>query len=431
LGAGLSGLTVARALKAAGESVFVLEACPSIGGLTRTVRVDSFCFDYTGHLLHLSRYGRPSEIPLAGQRDEDWQQIERRSYCHVGGRLARAPIQYHLGDLPDHLLEACRRSYDERSAWAVSGDLTFRDFVVREFGRELSDLFLIPQNEKTQAISLERLTTAAMKRFFPPPDDAKTRAGMERGARETVGAGTYNSKFWYPRMGGIELLIHGLARGLEGDISLLDGALALDIHNRVVHSASGRKWPWSRLYSSIPLRDLCLRSNDPDLQEWGGRLTHSSTVAFNLGIRGDLPAEISDAHWIYTPDRGISFYRVGFYSNLSRGMCPSGHAAAYVEIGAPSETVTRLNIQEDLYPRALRELEALGWIRSRDVVCAVSQLIPCAYVHHTPAREAIIGDILSRLGSYGIYPIGRYGTWDYTSMEDSIQSAIDAVERTR
>src|SRR5215813_5454710 len=99
LGAGISGLTAGRALQDLGYDTVVLEACPSIGGLTRTVKVGDFCFDYTGHFLHLARYGTPSEIPYADLRDEDWVSIERRSFCYVGGRLITAPIQYHLGEL--------------------------------------------------------------------------------------------------------------------------------------------------------------------------------------------------------------------------------------------------------------------------------------------------------------------------------------------
>jgi UDP-galactopyranose mutase len=50
-------------------------------------------------------------------------------------------------------------------------------------------------------------------------------------------------------------------------------------------------------------------------------------------------------------------------------------------------------------------------------------------VHYTLEREHLIENIFKRLESFNIYPIGRYGLWDYISMEDSIISAMEAVKK--
>jgi hypothetical protein len=54
----------------------------------------------------------------------------------------------------------------------------------------------------------------------------------------------------------------------------------------------------------------------------------------------------------------------------------------------------------------------------------VTTVIRCAYVHHTPERDARVAFIEERLAAHGIRSIGRYGSWDYTSMEDSILDGI-------
>lgn len=169
LGGGLSGLTAARAIRELGHKGLLLERCPSLGGLTRTVEVGDFCFDYTGHFLHLSRYDTPADIPYADLNNDTWQRIHRRSCCFVAGKLIDAPIQYNLGQLPPEILHQCVESYEARPGLERSEALTFRDFIVQGFGQHLADLFLIPQNEKTMAISLDRLSTRAVKRFFPLP----------------------------------------------------------------------------------------------------------------------------------------------------------------------------------------------------------------------------------------------------------------------
>ena len=423
LGGGLSGLTAARAICELGHKGLLLERCPSLGGLTRTVEVGDFCFDYTGHFLHLSRYDTPADIPYAGLNNDTWQRIHRRSCCFVAGKLIDAPIQYNLGQLPAEILHQCVESYEARPALERSGPLTFRDFIVQGFGQYLADLFLIPQNEKTMAISLDRLSTQAVKRFFPPPDEALVRAGI-RGELPTSGG--YNSAFWYPKTGGIGALVKGLGSGLN-DIRTNQQVKAIDLSRRKLQTSTGESFSWNHLFSSMPLKSLCQITNDADLRVAGKELSYSSTVSFNIGLHGALRPEFKGIHWIYVPDRSIPFYRVGFYSNISKGICTPGHSALYVEVGVPSEEIETIDLVKDLQPRVIASLEDLGWIDSRAVACVALHIIRHAYVHHTDRRERLLEAILSRLHQFDIHPIGRYGLWDYTSMEDSMESARSTV----
>jgi protoporphyrinogen oxidase len=423
LGAGISGLSAARALMRRGYDPLVLEACPSPGGLSRSVKLGEFTFDYTGHLLHLARFRTPSAVPFAGLCDDDWTLIHRRSFCYFGGRLITAPIQYHLCELPPDLLAECAASYDSRPPLPAPGTGSFRDFLIGGFGRYLAEAFLIPLNEKTLATPLSSLSSAAVRRFFPAPNETVVRGGMVSGGAPPA---EYNTAFWYPKQGGIEALAAGIAHGVQ--IAPLNKVVRWCGAQRVLRTARGSEYGWDALLSSMPLRALCLASDDPQLNEWGSQLSHSATICFNFGIRGRLAPELCAAHWIYVPDAGIPFYRVGFYSNLSAGMGPADAVAMYVEVGVCAAQLHSLDIVNELQPRVLASLQELGWIDTEAVVCSAINVIECAYVHHTPQREALLEPIMDRLHSYGIFPIGRYGLWDYTSMEDSIVSGITTVD---
>lgn len=101
----------------------------------------------------------------------------------------------------------------------------------------------------------------------------------------------------------------------------------------------------------------------------------------------------------------------------------------YVEVGlGPGDERDPASLVA-LEARACDALFQLGWVRPESVVCRVTQFLDCAYVHLTPERDAIVAEILQRLAQAGVYPIGRYGCWDYTSMEDSILSGIDTARR--
>jgi protoporphyrinogen oxidase len=425
LGAGITGLTAARALKEAGQTGTILEACPAAGGLTRTIKVNEFCFDYTGHFLHLARFESPAAIPYADLKDADWELLERRSCCYLDGHFITAPVQYHLQQLPHHLYTSCVASYNSRPLLPVSGDRTLKDYIVAGFGRQLADIFLIPQNEKTLATSLDLISGNAVKRFFPPPDEQLIRSGIESSFSRSEG---YNAWFWYPRRGGIEKLAEGLKNSLK-DIHLLEEVAAIDVVNKKLQTTSGRSWDWDVLLSSIPLPDLCRKTGDRELSALADSLSHSSTIVFNLGVRAPLPEELAGVHWVYVPDPSVPFYRVGFYSNINRGMCPPGCSSLYVEVGVPGAEIDRVNIINTIQPAVIKALARLGWVRQETITCSVVHVIRCAYVHHTFERERVIEQIFKRLQSFNVHPIGRYGLWDYISMEDSIISAMETTKK--
>ena len=423
IGGGISGLTAARTLEQRNRDFILLERCPTLGGLTRTVQVGEFCFDYTGHFLHLSRYATPADIPLAGLDNQDWMQVNRKSCCFVGGKFVTAPIQYNLGELPPSMLAECVASYENRPKNGHFQNASFRDYIVNGFGERLADLFLIPQNEKTMVIQLDRLSSCAVKRFFPAPDEALVRKGMKASSRDALG---YNASFWYPRTGGIGRLVDGL-RGRMRNCVVNQNVSAVDLDAKTLTTTTGETYRWSVLFTAMPLKQLCQITGDEELGVAASKLSHSSTISFNIGVRGAIRPEFQDVHWIYVPDRGIPFYRVGFYSNIGEGTCTPGHSALYAEVGMSPEDADRVDLVEDLQPEVLRWLDKLGWIRSKDVTCVVTHVLRCAYVHHTKERDQLVTSIVERLRKFDVIPIGRYGLWDYTSMEDSIESARSAV----
>jgi protoporphyrinogen oxidase len=423
IGGGLSGLTAARTLQEKSRNFILLERCPTLGGLTRTIEVGEFCFDYTGHFLHLSRYPTPSDIPFANLDNKDWNQVCRKSTCFVGGKFITAPIQYNLGELPASILAECVESYENRSKNHRPENASFRDYIVNGFGEKLADLFLIPQNEKTMAISLDRLSEHAVRRFFPAPDDVLVRKGMQPGSGDNFG---YNASFWYPKVGGIRHLVDGLRKGIE-NCAVNQNVSALDLKNKTVLTDTGKIYHWDVLFPSMPLKDLCQISNDEELIATSQDLSHSSTISFNIGLRRPLRSGFQDTHWIYVPDRDIPFYRVGFYSNISKGGCTPGFSSIYVEVGTSPEELDRTNFVKELQPKVLHWLEKLDWISGEDVICVATHAIRCAYVHHTKTRDWSVSSILKRLRDHNVFPIGRYGLWDYTSMEDSMESARACV----
>ena len=62
-------------------------------------------------------------------------------------------------------------------------------------------------------------------------------------------------------------------------------------------------------------------------------------------------------------------------------------------------------------------LKELGIIRKPDEIFFVDQqIIPVSYIIFNLDWNKIIPSTLSELNNLGIYSIGRYGAWNYTSV---------------
>jgi hypothetical protein len=151
---------------------------------------------------------------------------------------------------------------------------------------------------------------------------------------------------------------------------------------------------------------------------------YTSVLVLNIGaLRGkQCPAD----HWVYVPGSQSGFHRVGFYSNVDDSFLPHGSAdrvSLYVEKSfrggqRPNEA------EIDAYTRGvLQELRDWGFIGEAEVVSP--SWVEHAYTWTRPAsrwRERSIAE----LESWGIQMAGRYGTWRFQGIADSIRDGLQA-----
>ncbi len=423
LGGGVAGLSAWRRALALGCDVALVERCLRTGGLTRSIRVGGFVFDYTGHFLHLARTPHPGHL---GAARGSWRKVARRAGCLVAGRVIPAPFQYHLGALPEPARSACVDGVQDllaRGAPVVpepGEDLL--SFFVRAFGAGVTDWFLRPYNEKLLATDLRSLNAARLNRFFPAPDPAAVRAGLVSGPGAAQGTGaTYNATFWYPEDDGIGQLVDQLDPGLP---HVPAEVTAVDLQRCVV-LAGTRELPWDRLISTIPLPELLRACGGP----WRGpadALTASGVVAFQLGVSGSPAPLLGDRHWLYVPDPDLAFFRVGCYSNVSACLAPRGCHSLYVEVGFSGAPPA----PGPLADRVLTELVRAGLLADPGKVEVLLQhVIQPAYVRFDAGWDATAPAVLDRLAALGVHGAGRWGRWDYLGMEDVILEASSLVER--
>jgi len=136
-------------------------------------------------------------------------------------------------------------------------------------------------------------------------------------------------------------------------------------------------------------------------------------------------------HWIYWPEERYPFYRVGCYSHFSPALVPEGKAALYIELADRAEPDL-----DALLPRIAAHLVEMGIIaRPEQILFARKRKIDYAYVVFDHNYFESVATVQSFLLERRIISTGRYGGWNYSSMEDALlfgrDAARQALELTR
>jgi hypothetical protein len=136
---------------------------------------------------------------------------------------------------------------------------------------------------------------------------------------------------------------------------------------------------------------------------------------------------VSDAHWIYFPEPEFSFYRIGVPSNLAPGMAPRGCSSLWAERSLlPDEPFD----PADVIARAVDDLRRARILRAADrIVHARVTVLDPAYVLYDRHRAQHVPGVLETLRAHGIDSTGRFGAWEYSSMEGAMRAGAEAAAR--
>lgn len=404
VGAGVSGLAFADWLKS--DDYLICEAGDAIGGFCKTVKQDGFVWDYSGHFFHF----RDPEIErylLERMPDQKVLKVEKDSRIYWDGGYVDFPFQKNIHQLPQaDLLECLYDLYFARETHPEEPQ-NFQEMLYAKFGRGIAERFLIPYNEKLYATDLAKLDVGAMGRFFPYADVGD----VIRNFRAADNA-SYNAGFTYPEGGAIQY-VNAIAQGVDdAKISLGERVESIDL-DRKVAKTNRREIAFELLVSSAPFPAMLEMTGMPveeDTYDW------NVVEVFNLGFDKKGPV---GPHWIYYPQRELSFYRVGFYDNIFG----TDRMSIYVELGRKRGYTTNDEEVAETRTQVLKDLEKVGVVDGHELVSSHHILLDPAYVHITEGSNRSVSAAKTALATRGVHTFGRYGSWTYCSIEDNIVEA--------
>ena len=414
LGGGLAGLSAAYHLKS-GYALFEKE--PDLGGMARSLNKDGYIFDYDGHLLHFRKeytFNLVSEL-LNGNLAPH----KRNSWIYSKDIFTRYPFQANFYGLPKQIVKDCligliKAKIPLRGERGESeGNGNFENWIVKTFGKGVAEHFMLPYNRKFWTVEPKELTCEWLDGFVPVPDLEDTVTGAISDNTKPYG---YNSRFWYPVKGGISELAKEFSDRIR-NAHVNKKAVTIDQHRREVVFEDAAIKKFRNLVTTIPLPELSrlLVDMPANVKQAFSMLRWTSIFVLNLGIKSDV---LSERHWVYYPEEDLIFYRIGSPTSFSMDVAPEHKASVYIEIAySDAKQVDR----NEIMPRVISDLKKCGVIADEsDVEVCLPMDIKYGYAIYDKNRKNSVKVIKDYLEKFGIYTIGRYGSWRYMSMEDVI-----------
>lgn len=401
VGAGITGLAAGHFLGGRGP-ILEREAVP--GGLSTQYPAQGRWFCYGGHYFH---FQREAAVRPWVEEFSSFHRHRRDSRVFLWDRFVPFPIQFHLSFFP---AAERRRVLDEMldRGPVTAGDLA--GYLPQVFGRRLTELFFAPFQEKYYRLPLTSIAARMDRGSIPVPDRESVLAGAA--GRRFPSAG-YNSEFFFPA-GGQRRFIERLAAPLRDRIRFGEEVREIDLVRRRV-STRRSEIPFDTLVTTMPLRDLVCRLRAPFPLPPASALRSISTLVVNA----ELTRRRRRFDWVYLPQTEIPFFRAGYYP----GQLPP---TVYLEMTPrPGEEWPAGRLEGAM----VRTLETLGMTRRRsEIACWDARRVPVSYVVFDADWARVVPPLLAELKRYGVYSIGRYGSWNYTSMADDIAAARRTAE---
>ena len=399
IGAGVSGLTMGRLLSPR-ASVTIYEGASRPGGLIKCERVDGNLFHTCGgHVFNTRRQGVLDMFWSIFDRDRDFMLAERNSAVKMpDGTEVPYPIENHAYMLDDETLGKVIADVTRMRCVSGGEPSNFEEFLRRQFGATLYDLYFGPYNRKVWRRDLSTVPLSWLEGKLPMPTPEEILYNNIRRVKEKA---FVHSTFYYERRDGSQFLADTLASGLDVRYSTpVSSVERIGDKWRV----EGEEYDAVVFCGNIKHLPAMLRGVDiqPFVKDIEALESHGTTAVF-------CEIEPNPYSWIYLPDADYDAHRIICTGNFSPTNNAPGHMTATVEF---TDSISHDEIMRQL-PRIPFSPRYI-----------THRYNPYTYpIQHADTR-AMITALSERLAGEGLYLTGRFALWEYFNMDVAMDSAI-------
>jgi protoporphyrinogen oxidase len=422
LGSGMATLGAAYRLRAEGRPYVMFDRGEQPGGHTKTFSYEGgWVFDDGPH-ISFTEDERIQAI-LAEQVGGDFHSVPSEVNNLWQGHWIKHPAQVNLYGLPTDLVVRCLEDFVAETTAPDREIRHYEDWLIASYGRTFAETFPMHYTRKIHTTDAKNLTADWMgPRMYRPSLEEVLRGALSPNTADVH----YIDRFRYPNQGGFYSYMKPIHDA--SDLRMGYEAVHIDPVTRSVRFANGASAEYSRLISSVPVRDLVpmIAGTPAGLLEAAAALAATSTVVVNIGIDR---VEDSGISWTYFYDEEFLTTRVSYPHRFSPYATPPGTSAYQCEIYFSDKYRPLNQSLESLIDRVEEELRTTGFILPGDtVVLRDAKLSPIAGIIFDHDRASALQAVNDYLDELGILRIGRFGEWRYLWTDQAFESGERAAQ---
>jgi hypothetical protein len=156
------------------------------------------------------------------------------------------------------------------------------------------------------------------------------------------------------------------------------------------------------------------------------KLRWTKVISIGLSIYGARPK--NTGHWCYYADPEIPFSKLIYMTEFDEHNAPASGFGILVEV--PESSNVRCSSMRGLVDKVTASLEKLGILnKSNYLINFHAWEVEPAYVIFTKETPSIVENCIEYFDKFGIKLLGRYGSWEYSSMAENIEAGFNYASK--
>ena len=399
IGAGISGLTVARMLQSDFD-VTIYESEQKAGGLVRCEKIEGNLFHICGgHVFNTKHQDVLNWFWQYFDKENEFILAQRNSSIFMpSGQNIPYPIENYIYLLPKDLQEAIIRDLLQLSRTGQNTYDNFEEFLQKRFGDTLYHLYFKPYNEKIWKRSLHAVPIDWLEGKLPMPSIEEI---LYNNFNHIAEKQFVHSSFYYEQNGGSQFLVNRLAEGLDIRLSTPINHIYF---NEKTWSVNNEQYDAVVFCGNI--RQLPSIIKGINIQPWTKPIAelqyHGTTTVF-------CEIDKNPYSWIYLPDKEYQAHRIICTGNFAPSNNAEGHMTGTIEFTdeISEEEIKRQLTTIPLHPRYITH-----------------RYHPYTYPIQDKETRSMLQSLKKELASYQLFMTGRFVDWEYYNMDIAMLAAM-------